>query len=63
MKKTNLHVVIVSPYVDDNGNRNADVWKRAVYEDESGEQFVRINGDWVALDSIEQDKRIATVYY
>lgn len=63
MKKANLHVVIVRPYLDDNNNRNADVWKRAVHEDDSGEQFVKIDGCWVALDSLEQEARTTLVYY
>lgn len=63
MKKTTLHVVIVRPYLDDNGNREADVWKRTVCEDESGEQFVKIDGCWVELDSLEQEPRTTLVYY
>lgn len=63
MKKTNVRVVIVSPYAGDYGSRNADVWKRTVYEDENGEQFVKIDGCWIELDSLERDSHITLVYY
>lgn len=63
MKKTKMHVVIVYIDVNDYGNRDADVWKRAVYEDENGEQFVKLDGCWVELDSLEQDSHITLVYY
>lgn len=66
MKKTDMHVVIVRPYQDDEGNRDANVWKRTVHEDESGKQFARIDscwGCWVALDSLEQEPRTTLVYY